>query len=582
MPKKASKAIAKGKSKPQAIHSNKAKNPTKAVAARAASSNTNADVDANNHADVDAKNIKSRLDYYMRETKKLRETVESLRNENKRLSSERKELLSVIKSSDILFKIAQRNLNKEVATRNVLLNLIDSENKEFVMREGTYVDEDYLDNIDWVGDGTVRGTLLHNILLTTKDRFKLNPDVLMKLIEVGGKDLILSKDSWGRNAFFLACSGGSDDDECIRKMIRKMIEVGGRDLVLALNDYGDCNALHTILWSKPYFYNEVMDVIKLGGRKAALYKADVIGNALHVACERFTFASVIGELIDVGGSKLMSEKNRSGELPIHTLILNGYSDDEEDDSDNEEDIIHALTLMFCCGILDFKIGGEFGFAGLFKSSNRHKKAILEKWDDLIFPALERCSYFLISSKVPIIQSALINRAPSTIIEDIAEYLDCISIKDSMDRYPIDVAIKLGLGWDEGMKEIVQKFASVKRSNPVNICAKHGLAWKNGMKNVVEESKIEAIQEQDRVSRLYPFMLAAAADSRMKCDLGSIFHLIKRSPGTVRSYEDTFISEDTCLENHKSRRRSRHVEEMNSSKDQEKESGTGRNRKRKRN
>ncbi len=135
---------------------------------------------------------------------------------------------------------------------------------------------------------------------------------------------------------------------------------------------------------------------------------------------------------------------------------------------------------------------------------------------------------------------------------------------------------------------------MQQSNPVDICARHGLTWENGMKNVVEASKIEVIQQQDRDSRLFPFMLAAAADSGMKCDLGSIFHLIKKGPGTVQNfnYEDTFVSvnENECLENQTmenhttTRRRSRRLQEINNKMKRQKGTGTVRTEtgKRKRN
>ena len=154
-------------------------------------------------------------------------------------------------------------------------------------------------------------------------------------------------------------------------------------------------------------------------------------------------------------------------------------------------------------LLHSKWGGEFGFTGLFDSH----KLILEKWDKLVFPALIKCSLELTESKAPILQRALINQAPCFIIKDIVEHLGFVNIKDSRGRYPIDVANELELGWDKGMKEIVDTFAYAQGINPVIMSAKYGLTWENSMKNVVEESEIGIIQGKEEFSGLYPFMLA---------------------------------------------------------------------------
>ena len=110
----------------------------------------------------------------------------------------------------------------------------------------------------------------------------------------------------------------------------------------------------------------------------------------------------------------------------------------------------------------------------------------------------------------------------------------VDIEDSMGRYPMDVAVELNLRWDEGMKEIVEAFVLAQASNPVNVCAKHGLAWENGMKNVVEESEIGDMNEQEKMSDLYPFMIAGVGP---QYDLGSIYQMIRKSPGTVQRYGD---------------------------------------------
>ena len=129
----------------------------------------------------------------------------------------------------------------------------------------------------------------------------------------------------------------------------------------------------------------------------------------------------------------------------------------------------------------------------------------------------------------------------------------VNVKDSRGRYPIDVANELELGWDKGMKEIVDTFAYAQGINPVIMSAKYGLTWENSMKNVVGKSEIGIIQGKEEISGLYPFMLAGVG---MKYDLGSIFKLIQRSPRTVQSYENCFNDDEKMT-----RRRSMRVQEM---------------------
>ena len=157
--------------------------------------------------------------------------------------------------------------------------------------------------------------------------------------------------------------------------------------------------------------------------------------------------------------------------------------------------------------------------------------------------MQSCSRQLFEEEAPILQSALKKKVPTLVIKDMVEKLNFISIKDSMGGYPIDVAVAVELGWDKGMKEIVNAFASEQGSSPVIVCAKHGVTWENGMKNVLEENEIGMLQEQEKGSGLYPFMLAGMEKNYV---LESVFHLIRRSPGVVQKY-DTTCSEEVYIE-----------------------------------
>merc|ERR1712038_71133 len=139
---------------------------------------------------------------------------------------------------------------------------------------------------------------------------------------------------------------------------------------------------------------------------------------------------------------------------------------------------------------------------------------------------------------PILQAAIMHKAPPRVIKSIVQNLDCIGITDSMGRYPIDVAIEHKMKWNKGMKEVVEAFSVSKSCSWVHVCAKHGLQWENGMEVVVlEESDADDIPgREDSSSGLYPFMVAATGP---KYDLNVVFELTKRSPSLAKIHYNIF-------------------------------------------
>ncbi len=137
-------------------------------------------------------------------------------------------------------------------------------------------------------------------------------------------------------------------------------------------------------------------------------------------------------------------------------------------------------------------------------------------------------------KIPFLQVAVNTVAPPMVINEMIEHLDCIETVDSRGRYHFVMAMDKIFGWNnEGLKEMVQAFAAAKGRRVIDICAEYGYSWKYGMHKVLAETSSNDIETPDATTRLYPFMLAAAGD---RSDLGSIFEIIKMSPGSVRFYD----------------------------------------------
>ena len=106
--------------------------------------------------------------------------------------------------------------------------------------------------------------------------------------------------------------------------------------------------------------------------------------------------------------------------------------------------------------------------------------------------------------LPILQGLIINKAPPRIIKSTTHQLTAsINTADSSGRYPIDVAIR------------------------------HGLAWDGGMKELVEKSGTDLLEREDVTTGLLPFMAVAVGEDKYSYDLNTVFHLIKKTPLLVR-------------------------------------------------
>eukprot|EP00551_Chaetoceros_affinis_P001916 CAMPEP_0203645038 /NCGR_PEP_ID=MMETSP0088-20131115/10418_1 /ASSEMBLY_ACC=CAM_ASM_001087 /TAXON_ID=426623 /ORGANISM="Chaetoceros affinis, Strain CCMP159" /LENGTH=92 /DNA_ID=CAMNT_0050501715 /DNA_START=437 /DNA_END=715 /DNA_ORIENTATION=- len=64
--------------------------------------------------------------------------------------------------------------------------------------------------------------------------------------------------------------------------------------------------------------------------------------------------------------------------------------------------------------------------------------------------------------------------------------------------------------------------------PIDVSVRHGLAWDDGMKEVVERSYADLLVRQDASTGLLPYMVAAVG-GESDYNVGAVFHLIKNSP-----------------------------------------------------
>ena len=192
--------------------------------------------------------------------------------------------------------------------------------------------------------------------------------------------------------------------------------------------------------------------------------------------------------------------------------------------------------------IQFHIGGEYGIGGVLISPEPNKTIqdeIYRKWDKRVLPAMELVMALPHNQHLPLLHAVIINKAPPHVIKStVRKFPESVNTTDSFGRLPIDVAVQRSLSWNNGMEEIITAFLSNQQPSVVfMVCIKNGLRWDDGMRSVVAGVGMDDIEREDEATCLYPFMLAGVGHGKHGFDVGSIFHLIKRSPLLVRRYDE---------------------------------------------
>ncbi len=350
--------------------------------------------------------------------------------------------------------------------------------------------------------------------------------VVSKLLEVGGRDLLFHKSRFGQNSLHCACRHRAPTE-----VILKLVEVGGKDLVLAEDNHGE-NSLHMAFCNNASA-TVILKLIEVGG-DLVLSKYIHGSNILH---RSYHYRSLSSHMLDLlvlhGGEEMLLQKSdHNKKTPLQKIIT------DKTRFHNSKTLIQNASLLINKGI-EMQIGGEFAIGGLFDSTSNKKveDEIYEQWDNLALPALKDVMKMSQNRDQPILHAAIISNASSRIIKDIViNFPESTKVIDSFGRYPVDVAVQRGLSWYGGLKEIIEAFILTEQLPTVFlVCARNGLPWENGMKTVAEQGTADDFEIQDEATNLYPFMLTALGGKHITDlgSLGSVFHLIQKSPQLVR-------------------------------------------------
>lgn len=355
-------------------------------------------------------------------------------------------------------------------------------------------------------------------------------DTIKYLIDAGGREIVMAKDHSGNTPLHFVCA----HSQPFIQAIMLIIEIGGGDIVMEKDNHGNtplhvlCQKMKNIPASRtPAITEAIIKLIDIGGYESVMSKNKEGNTPLHMACSHRASIEVIVKLVKLGGHELIKEKNKCGEIAWSY----GYGN-----------FIDHTTLLFMMKEgLNAQLGGEFGIGGLFIARDTNiQQEIYRKWKPYIAPCFQKVmASFEQKTQLSILHAAIMAKAPKHVIHDTINCFDCILSKDSLDRYPIHVAVVAldcpSLGEEtERMKQIMDiilKATARAQCRPViNVAAEYGLKWNEYVKELAESHMKEAVDEYDDLTGLRLFMLAAmGSNGSGYCDLNSIYGLMRISP-----------------------------------------------------
>mmetsp|Transcript_23396 Transcript_23396/g.34806 ORF Transcript_23396/g.34806 Transcript_23396/m.34806 type:complete len:679 (-) Transcript_23396:171-2207(-) len=352
---------------------------------------------------------------------------------------------------------------------------------------------------------------LHSALVES-----VSAEVVSKLLKVGGSDLVCDKDRTGRSPFDLFF----ENPDAPTEVLLILIEAGGRSFILEKDtkgrntlskfikdggtlrrqDKSKQKPLHPVLKNDDAFANILLKLIEIGGQDIVLDKDAKGRNILVYACHYNAPTEVITKLVEIGGKDLVLERDRNGRSPLfdkamddgdiifQLLMRHGGEDILTDKDGSNRTLLQLLVRRDTSGIgqeekramiekisvlidrgIQLNIGKEFGIGGLFSSTCSANEGELDGqdgqdetfdgWEELVLPALRQVMALPHNNDQPILQAAIMNKAPKHIIKGIM--ICCpqsVNTRDSFGRYALDVAVQYGLAWDGGMKELFEAFA----------------------------------------------------------------------------------------------------------------------------
>jgi ankyrin repeat protein len=161
------------------------------------------------------------------------------------------------------------------------------------------------------------------------------------------KTAVMKQNKHGVTALFWAIRRHAD-----HSLIKKMVEIGGKDLVILTNNYGENALINAAFCGSSYdIFKTILDA---GGEKLLLQK-DMRGNTvMHYSCAWGVSIRTIKYMAEIGGKKSLMRENNSGIVPHSKYkdvqnVLNEkggyeYSKQVEEQTDDDLPLMGLIRL----------------------------------------------------------------------------------------------------------------------------------------------------------------------------------------------------------------------------------------------
>ena len=150
-------------------------------------------------------------------------------------------------------------------------------------------------------------------------RLSKSIDVLLKLIEIGERELIVTKNkNDGRTALHYVCRNRTNSIH----FITRLIEIGGWELI-AMRDLRGETALHHACKSRNLSIEVISKLIEIGRRKLVVMTNKRGETSLHYLCRTKNITiDMISKLLEAGGLEILLLANQSGKTVLHYACTN--------------------------------------------------------------------------------------------------------------------------------------------------------------------------------------------------------------------------------------------------------------------
>jgi ankyrin repeat protein len=149
-------------------------------------------------------------------------------------------------------------------------------------------------------------------------------DIVSRMVDVGGYDLVMAKDDNGLSTFYYLCRNMKGPST---EIALKLIEIGGRELIIPV-DHRGFTGLHFL---SLYIRKESLDIaskmIEVGGKELIMIQDREGKSVLHKSCNILVQShsiAFITMLLHIGGRDIVMLQDHSGKTALHRLCTSNH------------------------------------------------------------------------------------------------------------------------------------------------------------------------------------------------------------------------------------------------------------------